>query len=579
MWFSKYKKTDFSGGDLHQDPQPLMETRAFFASPQFVAPRKIDSRDMCLRSSNQGQTPHCFPSHARILMEDLSWMNIIEIKQGMRVVSSDGKPHTVMQNMKRSWQGTMKSIKAIGFSEPIISTQEHPYMIIRRTKKGFKNNINNRKVEWVKAKDIKKGDYIATIGTNLRTIECESIYAFETDSEFLWTIGLYLAEGILWDNDNKDGKRGQIGFCLHLKESHYAKKIITIASRYGFKSRIEKRPKTNTQVVIINSLPWRKWIDDNCKRGSDTKKLSSRILLMPPSSLTNILTGWLDGDGYMESKGRYVGTTVSKELAYQMKLIGSKCGFPSMIRKRKERKDRLPTWDVTIQKSTPGKTTRGFPHNGLYFTPVIQTETISQFNGGTVYNIEVEETHDYVVDFAIVHNCAGYSTAGFIEVFNWRTKHYPEQCDGDLIYTEAKKLDGRPEVNGTILRCAGQGAINANLIKGVVKQVPKTELDIQFAIHTYGVCVAGFLITDEWNLVEKNTGKISVSSRPVQRGGHAVLICGYDLDGVYIQNSWGEDWGIYGFGILSWAQFRTQIMDAMVLVPEIWTPENSVRAA
>jgi len=177
-------------------------------------------------------------------------------------------------------------------------------------------------------------------------------------------------------------------------------------------------------------------------------------------------------------------------------------------------------------------------------------------------------------------HCAGYSTAGFIEVFNWRTKHYPEQCDGDLIYTEAKKLDGMPQVNGTILRCAGQGAINAGLIKGVVKQVPKTEMDIQFAIHTYGVCVAGFMITDEWNLVEKTTGKISnFGDKARIIGGHALLLAGYSDEGIYIQNSWGEEWGIYGFGILSWEQFNKQIMDAMVIVPEVWTPENSVRAA
>lgn len=169
-------------------------------------------------------------------------------------------------------------------------------------------------------------------------------------------------------------------------------------------------------------------------------------------------------------------------------------------------------------------------------------------------------------------HCAGYATAGFIEVHHWLTKHYPEQVDGDLVYEEAKKLDGMPQVQGTILRCAGQGAINANLVKGTIKQIKKTEIDIQFALHTHRVAIAGFMITDEWNLVEKNTGKISVSKNPVNRGGHAVLLAGYDYDGVYIQNSWGESWGLYGFAILSWKQFADQLMDAMVIVPESTTP-------
>lgn len=172
-------------------------------------------------------------------------------------------------------------------------------------------------------------------------------------------------------------------------------------------------------------------------------------------------------------------------------------------------------------------------------------------------------------------HCAGYSYAGYAEVYNWSIKHYPEQYDGDLIYAEAKKIDGMPNANGTILRCAGQGAINAKVIKGVVKQVVKSQIDVQFAVHQYKTCVAGFMITDEWNLVEKNTGKISKSNNPITRGGHAVLICGYDLDGVYIQNSWSENWGIYGFAILSWEQFGKQIMDASIIVPEVWSPECS----
>jgi len=162
--------------------------------------------------------------------------------------------------------------------------------------------------------------------------------------------------------------------------------------------------------------------------------------------------------------------------------------------------------------------------------------------------------------------CAGFATAGFIEVQNWKSKHYPEQVDAPAIYKEAKRIDGYTG-EGTMLDDAVKASINLKFANGHGIYISNTIDDIKFAIHQYGVCIAGFMITDEWNEVEKETGFIRIIEKPTKRGGHAVLLCGYDDNGIYIQNSWGESWGIYGFGILRWNQFSQQLMQAMVIVP------------
>lgn len=174
-------------------------------------------------------------------------------------------------------------------------------------------------------------------------------------------------------------------------------------------------------------------------------------------------------------------------------------------------------------------------------------------------------------------NCAGYTVAGYIEYYNWKTKHYPEQVDGDIIYEAAKQLD-RNKKPGTTLLNAARGAMNLHLIKGTPKFVgypssdsnlsdaEKKKLSIQFALHEYGVCLSGFSITNEWDYVDKNTGIIrDLGDKAQSKGGHAVLLCGYDSSGVYIQNSWGESWGHYGFGILSWEMLNRQFMQALVI--------------
>jgi hypothetical protein len=164
-------------------------------------------------------------------------------------------------------------------------------------------------------------------------------------------------------------------------------------------------------------------------------------------------------------------------------------------------------------------------------------------------------------------HCAGYTMAGYLEYYNWKTKHYPEQVDGDKIYAAAKKIDGNNNP-GTWLSSVAKAAINLNLIQGSAKSVWLNDLQnaVKFALHEHGVCLSGFKITNEWNWVDKKTGIIrDLGKKAKQNGGHAVLLCGYNEIGVFIQNSWGVEWGHHGFAILRWNQVEKQLMRAMVI--------------
>lgn len=54
------KKTNFDADGWVEEEGEIQEEEALLATPRnFVAPRKVDFRDMCLKTSDQGQTPHC----------------------------------------------------------------------------------------------------------------------------------------------------------------------------------------------------------------------------------------------------------------------------------------------------------------------------------------------------------------------------------------------------------------------------------------------------------------------------------------------------------------------------------------
>lgn len=168
--------------------------------------------------------------------------------------------------------------------------------------------------------------------------------------------------------------------------------------------------------------------------------------------------------------------------------------------------------------------------------------------------------------------CAAYTAAAFAENVLWRRDGKIKQIEPDWIYAYAKKHDGDPNGDGTTLDCVLGALLNKGVfgkdckIRTVGRGWTGTDVeDVKAAIHRFGCFLGGFNITEEWydlsrKGVENVTGKASNSL-----GGHAVLVCGYNAGGVWIENSWGKNWGKDGFGFIEWVAFRKQFMYGTVL--------------
>ncbi len=166
-------------------------------------------------------------------------------------------------------------------------------------------------------------------------------------------------------------------------------------------------------------------------------------------------------------------------------------------------------------------------------------------------------------------SCAGFTTAGYIEVINWRRTGIKKQVDGQRIYVAAKQMDG-DDNPGTSLSQAVRAAQYLQLLDLAQHlSVIRTRRQMEFALHKIGVCIAGFNITEDWNNVNEKTGYIGDGAGD-SIGGHAVLISYYDDKCVGWQNSWGLSWGSQekhsrGFGRMTWVQFAEQFLYAVVL--------------
>lgn len=165
--------------------------------------------------------------------------------------------------------------------------------------------------------------------------------------------------------------------------------------------------------------------------------------------------------------------------------------------------------------------------------------------------------------------CAAYAMASVIEVALWRKTRSRKTIDPDPIYTEAKRIDGNTDP-GTYLDSVFKASVNLGLV-GAQAQMHalRSRREVMFAIREHEVCLLGFNISGGWNCVDKRTGYIGADTKKL--GGHAVTGCWYNDaagsrdSGIGWGNSWSPNWGIDGFGRMTWVQFDSQFMYGLVV--------------
>ena len=163
--------------------------------------------------------------------------------------------------------------------------------------------------------------------------------------------------------------------------------------------------------------------------------------------------------------------------------------------------------------------------------------------------------------------CTAYAAVGFLSNILWRKNDYPETFDPYVVYKLAKEIDNNPDAHGSSLNAALQALINLECFKADICSVKvlRDIYQVKYAIHKFGCCLLGLNISNEWYDCYDGKSTISGKSHETQIGGHAVLGCGYNRDGIIIQNSWDVKWGSYGFALITWKEFEREFLYGAVI--------------
>ncbi|MDH3973942.1 MAG: C1 family peptidase [Deltaproteobacteria bacterium] len=194
--------------------------------------------------------------------------------------------------------------------------------------------------------------------------------------------------------------------------------------------------------------------------------------------------------------------------------------------------------------------------------------------------------------------CIGYAMATMIH-YQLCTRREPDrkQVSVGMIYEMARRYDEWPGRNylGSSARGAMKGwykhgicaeelwgydpknpdrlltderaADAARRPLGVYYRVPPKDLSaMHAALAECGVLFAASIVHGGWKKMGENLDKKEALIRRESRsvGGHAFALVGYDSEGFWVQNSWGEKWGYKGFAKLLYDDWLAHGQDVWV---------------
>lgn len=224
---------------------------------------------------------------------------------------------------------------------------------------------------------------------------------FTVDEEFLWVIGMYIAEGSCGDR--------AIGFALHQKETGFGERIGRFFRRYGFDVSTHY-PKTGLGMcVTVNSTNLAQWFPKWLGRLAENKRIPEELMRLPENKTRALLDGIWCGDGFTGENA--IGQT-SEVLALQLTELLHRLDEQPLNCRMTERPGHMTAWITSWRESSLLHRSRKgrWEFGGRTLSKIVEHEKVEYC--GEVFNLEVEGTHTYVVQNVVVHNCFGTGLVG-----------------------------------------------------------------------------------------------------------------------------------------------------------------------
>lgn len=349
---------------------------------------------------------------------------IQDIQVGDLIFGHDGKLHKVTETLKTKFEG--KLIKISCGSQHISVTSNHPILAYVSQENEIsdyrdvdsigdiatlpvvKNEVKLI-AKWMKASELKKGDYLVAPGYIFEKTEDFPKFVIPNDGQkrnipndlfvdddIAWFFGMYAGDG-----NSSEGHKVRI--TLSSKEYNKAARCIKALNKLGLKGSIIKVRNKNAIRVICYSSILAQFMQKEFGKGVD-KHLPGWIFTTG-LNLREVVNGLIESDGHTTSSGRKIFSNTSKVLVNQVHTILISLGeCPFYSNRIKHKNPRNQMYEVSYSRKPSKKLSKWINNHYLKQITSISDEEYSDY----VYNLEVDDVHTYIMEGFISHNCMSF---------------------------------------------------------------------------------------------------------------------------------------------------------------------------
>ncbi|HVB74494.1 MAG TPA: LAGLIDADG family homing endonuclease [Ktedonobacteraceae bacterium] len=410
-------------------------------------------------SGHQVTFYNCMPPEQEVLTAD-GYRPISEIKIGDLVVTHRNRLRPVLHKFERETEETLYIIrpKKMGYDDLRV-TGDHKVYIVRsewvNTHKSRDGLRLQHEPEWIPAKEIKPGDYVAIAHNGEEsspdTISLQDyVSGYETkdgklfkattrgshgyvsdwgthykiqdnlilDGELCYLFGRWLGDGCVTHRAGTDIPSG-IKIVFSLEEKDEAVEIARIIeAKFGIDGSIKLSSTERWYDLWVNSMPLGEFFKAFLGCYSYGKRIPEQLMHLPAELTLELLRGLFSADGYLSDNK--LGIVLSnRTLTVQIHQLLLRLGYLFSIRENTHSLGRVPAYRIqaTANECAPLferffgiqapehsiDLKYYFEYDGLKWVRV--DEIAVEDYSGMVMDIEVEEDHSFISAGVVVSNC------------------------------------------------------------------------------------------------------------------------------------------------------------------------------